>query len=233
MTDSISWERYTKSRPPEGPVRWRLPSLTVPSLTQRAVYVTFIAHMRIRMAGHTNVLSPMFDHWDGYGVLVPDDLEWQALAAPVNCETWEIVGLAMEGVAMPQCPYCDRVPALHGVQAYNGGGVGTKRPDLFNRFGFKCCGWGDTPTSSDPRTLVERRRQANERLIANQLGSDGPRFYEHILRNERGEFVSSLVSVAEGPEFGRPGIDYDKAFSVSQQPLYAGPETVLVKGETK
>lgn len=228
MTDSISWVKYTEARPSEGQVRWRLPSQTLPGL-----HITFIAHMRKRHAGYEFVTSPMFDHWDGYNVLVPKDLEWQALAAPVKCEDWELTGLALEGVAMPQCPYCDRVPVLHGVQAYNGGGVGTKRPDLFNRFGFKCCGWGETPTSTDPRILVERRRQANERLIANQLGSDGPRYYEHILRNERGEFLRSLVSNAEGPEFGRPDIDYDKTFSVSQMPLYAGPETVLVKGETK
>lgn len=67
------WIAYAEQKPETASAYlWRLPSVGVPGLV-----VTFIAHMRTRGAGYENVLSPLFDYWDGYRVILPQGVQWQ------------------------------------------------------------------------------------------------------------------------------------------------------------
>lgn len=47
-----------------------------------------------------------------------------------------------------------------------------------------------------------------------------PAWYEHTLRNERGNPINQIVSEHADQPFGKPDVDYDKLFSVSVVPLY-------------
>ncbi len=61
---SAGWTLYSERRPDKaGVYEWRVPSKAVPG----AVLIV-AAHMRMRGAGFSQVLSPSFDHWDGYRV---------------------------------------------------------------------------------------------------------------------------------------------------------------------
>ncbi|MDG9809453.1 MULTISPECIES: hypothetical protein [Pseudomonas] len=50
-----------------------------------------------------------------------------------------------------------------------------------------------------------------------------PVWYEHTLRNERGEAVGQTIADHQGPAFGKPDVDYDKSFSVDVVALYKSP----------
>lgn len=58
-----------------------------------------------------------------------------------------------------------------------------------------------------------------------------PTWYEHTLRNERGEVVSTILADHDGPAFGRPDVDYDKLFSVVVVPLYYPGEVERLRAE--
>lgn len=47
-----------------------------------------------------------------------------------------------------------------------------------------------------------------------------PAWYEHTMLNERGTAIQTIISEHQGPAFGKPDVDYDKAFSVSIEPLF-------------
>lgn len=150
-----TWINYAEQRPKAaGAYRWRLPSLAVPGL-----FVIFTAHMRERGAGHERVLSPMFDYWDGYRILLPEGVQWQELDSPSTCARHEVKDVAIEGLEIRECPYCLKAPKLDGVLRYNGGGVGLSEPNKFNSWQLKCCTWGQTPTYADPRELVASRER--------------------------------------------------------------------------
>lgn len=175
-----NWINYAEQRPETaGAYRWRLPSLAIPGL-----FITFTAHHRSRMAGFETVNSPVFDHWDGYNVHVPQGTQWQVLEESKDCERFRIIDVAVEGLAPRPCPYCNKVPVVDGITRYAGGGVSTSNPDRFNAWTLKCCSWGSTPTYADPRELVDRR----EKALSKQGQHQGePVAYRHIeLDGEKG-----------------------------------------------
>lgn len=47
-----------------------------------------------------------------------------------------------------------------------------------------------------------------------------PSWYEHTLHDECGVAISTIVAKGEGSAFGKPGVDYDKLFTVSAEPLF-------------
>lgn len=59
-----------------------------------------------------------------------------------------------------------------------------------------------------------------------------PAWYEHTLRNERCEVVSTIIADYEkGPAFGKPDVDYDKLFTVVVVPLYYPDEVERLRAE--
>lgn len=156
------WINYAEQRPTvAGAYRWRLESVVVPGM-----FVTFVAHMRERGAGYENVLSPLFDYWDGYSVHVPAGLQWQALRPedPQDVEWCRVAGVEVEGLSPLPCPYCNKVPKWDALLRYDGGGVGLTDPHKFNNWKLVCCAWGSTPVSKYPIALVERRDSVLSRL---------------------------------------------------------------------
>lgn len=156
------WINYAEQRPTvAGAYRWRLESVVVPGM-----FVTFVAHMRERGAGHENVLSPLFDYWDGYRVHVPADLQWQALRPedPQNVEWCRVAGVEVEGLSPIPCPYCNKVPVWDALMRYDGGGVRLSDPHMFNNWKLVCCGWGSSPALKNPIELVKCRDSVLSRL---------------------------------------------------------------------
>lgn len=161
----MSWTSYTDRKPESaGAYRWRMESTVVAGM-----FVTFIAHMRTRGAGYENVLSPLFDYWDGYRVHVPAGLQWQPLRAedPQDVEWHRVAAVEVEDLSPMPCPYCNRVPVLEGLQRYQGhSGCDRKMPSLYNEWSLKCCAWGNTPSYKSPIDLVERRDSVLRRISA-------------------------------------------------------------------
>jgi hypothetical protein len=152
------WRNYAESRPSEaGPYQWRLPSISL-----AGAFVIFHAHMRMRGNGYSDpILSPSFDHWDGYTVHVPAGAQWREPNPAVKCARHETTGLAIEGLEFAACLYCGNVPMLEGLQAPPGGGVVCNaNPQHMNRWRLKCCAWGSSPTLADPREIERIRRAA-------------------------------------------------------------------------
>lgn len=156
MQEQAPWFPYDGQPPTaEGEYLWRVPSRIVPGIS-----IVFVAHMRRRGAGHHDVISPVFDYWDGYRVHVPQGTEWRHLPAPIGSKRHEITALSIDGLAHEKCLYCGRVPRLNGCQRTNTGGVVISGdPHMFNRWWLTCCEWGKTPHLNDPREL-ERIRAA-------------------------------------------------------------------------
>lgn len=151
--DQNIWTKYSERKPETaGPYRWRMTSQSVKGLP-----VEFVAHMRTRWAGYKTVLSPDFDYWDGYRLLVPSDAEWAT--TEVQCKSHETVGLKLPSVELLPCPFCRVVPFWKGVQTptYGGGVIIGAGPHQYNSWWLECCNWVKTPRLDDPRELAKRR----------------------------------------------------------------------------
>ncbi|MFJ2455392.1 hypothetical protein ACIOWK_27270 [Pseudomonas protegens] len=149
-----NWIAYAEQRPEAAVAyRWRLPSVGVPGL-----FVTFLAHMRTRGAGHESVLSPLFDYWDGYRVILPQGVQWQPAEEHAGVKWHDYGGVRAEGVDPCACPYCEKVPLLKGAKRYNDGSLSHgASPHEYNTWWLECCAWARTPHYKDPRDLVARR----------------------------------------------------------------------------
>lgn len=160
--DSEDWEMndwitYKECRPEtEGVYEWRVPSLTVPDMI-----VLVAAYMRKRGAGYVDVLSPVFDYWDGYRVHVPEGLQWRPTREHGDVKWHAVKLIGVEGLEHADCIYCGKTPTLHALQRGSMGGVVVSdSPHRFNSWWLKCCGWGETPSLSDPREIERIRLEA-------------------------------------------------------------------------
>lgn len=75
----MSFKNYRTEKPPEeGWYVWRVNHRHIKNLT-----IEFLSKYRTRGAGFETVLSPQFDYWDGYRILLPDgNIEWDH----IECE---------------------------------------------------------------------------------------------------------------------------------------------------
>jgi len=148
------WIKYSEQKPTnEGPYEWRVPSTAVPGLI-----VTCVAHMRKRGAGYTEVISPVFDYWDGYRVHVPDGTEWREVSDIKKTQWHEITSIAAEGVVNVPCPFCGMEPSWEAhIASMSGGYVIGSDPHRLNEWKLNCCTWAKTPRFRDPRELSEKR----------------------------------------------------------------------------
>jgi len=152
--EAVAWIPYAERRPESaGQYQWRLPSVRTPGL-----FVTFIAYMRERGAGFENVLSPVFDRWNGYSVSVPKGTEWRpAPEGTKPADHWcRVTDVQPEGVELAPCPYCKRVP-VWSMSAYD-------EPHTATGWELKCCSWARTPSYADPRELAAKRNEALSNL---------------------------------------------------------------------
>jgi hypothetical protein len=151
-----AWTEYAERRPETaGQYQWRLASRSTPGL-----FVTFFAYMRERGAGFEQVLSPVFDSWNGYSVSVPNGTQWRpAPEGTKPADHWcRITEVRPEGVESVLCPYCNRVPRW-SMNAYD-------EPHTATGWRLECCPWAKTPTYADPRELAARRNAALANIAA-------------------------------------------------------------------
>lgn len=136
----------------EGHYEWRVPSKAVPGEV-----MVVIAPMRWRGAGYTKVLSPSFDHWDGYRVSIPEDIAWRELPSTdeKRSDVSELVDI--EGIENAPCPFCQAIPQWKASRVTRGGYTFNPDPEDLNCFSLSCCDWAKTPEYGNPRELAEQR----------------------------------------------------------------------------
>ena len=148
----VRWRSYAEDPPATaGVYRWRVKSRTL-----KDSFVTFDAHMRKRWASYQEALSPSFDHWDGYRIIVPDGMEWGE-ASDATLKDHCFGQVAVENLDIAACPFCARTPQLHGVVRYaNGVAIGGE-PFNYNTWWLECCEWARTPHVDNLLKMVADR----------------------------------------------------------------------------
>lgn len=140
----MEWVNYSERKPESaGVYLWRMGSRVAKGIT-----VIARAKFRLRGAGYDNVLSPEFDHWNGYSVLVPKELQWAEDDASLPDISFENLPDARE------CPFCNRKPTIKAFE-WNQGCRLSPEPYILNKFQLKCCGWIAAVTFDHPVTAIE------------------------------------------------------------------------------
>lgn len=154
---SADWISYHDAPPAEaGIYEWRMPSKKCVGLV-----IGVFAHHRRRGAGRRDVLSPSFDHWNGWEVRVPAALQWRQPTSAPDIKPHQERLSFVEGVSLEACPFCHRVPTFHAYQTGSGGGVVIcGAPEDWNHWWTACCGWAGKRYFDDPRKLAEARTAA-------------------------------------------------------------------------
>ncbi|MGP2520493.1 hypothetical protein ACTUSX_11470 [Pantoea ananatis] len=140
----MEWIKYSERKPDAaGVYLWRMSSRKVDGLT-----VIARAKMRLRSAGYENVLSPEFDYWNGYSLVLPGELEWSENEESVS-------DISFENLAAPSaCPFCKNVPSIKAFE-WDGGCRIRPEPYILNQFQLKCCGWIAPVTFKSPIIAIE------------------------------------------------------------------------------
>lgn len=111
------WIAYAAQRPEAaGVYRWRIPSVAM-----KGRNVTFLANMRLRGAGFKNNISPEFDYWDGWKIIIPVGVEWQPLKTQPEKARSSYSDVDIEGIENVPCPFCSKIPKWKGYRTYSGG----------------------------------------------------------------------------------------------------------------
>jgi hypothetical protein len=152
---------YRQEKPPsEGWYIWRLPHKFLEGVT-----LVFLAKYRLRGAGLASVLSPSFDYWDGYRVLLPKGaVEWSEYNGEEPKAGREL--LEVIGVDNAPCPFCKRKPTWR----YHGRYIAAPPTDT-EYFYLECCHWFDG-FKSRMRNPVELAAKRNEALSCCVLFGD-------------------------------------------------------------
>lgn len=141
------WRLYADEKPTvEALYQWRVQHARMPDM-----HVRFVAPMRYRGAGFETVLSPPFDYWDGYRVLVPLSTQWRVWPGKRDKEYPRYTNILVEGLTHHACPFCGQVPSLVGSNN------GTAGPHEYSSWWLQCCGWVKEVHFSDPRALAAQR----------------------------------------------------------------------------
>ena len=119
-------------------------------------FVTFDAHMRKRWADYEEVLSPSFDRWDGYRVIVPEGTEWSA-AIDGTVKDHAYGSIWLDGMDVLPCPFCARAPHLHGVHRDGKYTYICAAPFDYTVWWLECCEWARTPHVDNLLKMVADR----------------------------------------------------------------------------
>ncbi|EPC3489384.1 hypothetical protein [Enterobacter kobei] len=140
----MQWVKYSERKPDSaGVYMWRMGSRKVKGLV-----VIARAKFRLRGAGYEDVLSPEFDRWDGYSVVVPGELQWAEDDGSLPDISFENLPDATE------CPFCKRQPVIKAFEWDRGCRIGPE-PYILNQFLLKCCGWIAPVTFDSPISAIE------------------------------------------------------------------------------
>jgi hypothetical protein len=153
MNDLV-FKDYRKEKPTkEGVFVWRLNHKFI-----KDVVIVFTAKYRSRGAGYETVLSPEFDYWDGYRVLLPDGpIEWCEYDGEPRKYTHEIIDI--EGLKNVACPFCGKIPKW----VYSGRYICADPTDT-DYFYLQCCAYFDGFGTRDrnPKDITKARNEALE-----------------------------------------------------------------------
>jgi hypothetical protein len=108
VENKMKFKNYSKEKPPyPGWYVWR-----VRHKTMKDVLITFLALFRTRGAGFTTVVSPEFDYWDGYRVLLPKVIEWAPYVGeePKKYKLNKVLNI--NSLYITRCPFCKKIPEL-------------------------------------------------------------------------------------------------------------------------
>ncbi|HHS9775869.1 TPA: hypothetical protein ACTW8Y_000498 [Raoultella ornithinolytica] len=140
----MDWINYSERKPESvGVYLWRMKSRAVRGLT-----VIARAKFRKRGAGYEDVLSPEFDYWNGYSIIVPGELQWAEDDKSVPDISFENLPVAAE------CPFCKKRPSIKAFEWNQGCRIGPE-PFILNKFQLKCCGWISALTFDSPVIAIE------------------------------------------------------------------------------
>lgn len=118
--------------------------------------IKFTAKYQWRMAGCRRVLSPAFEYWDGYRLLLPQGtILWEK-----TDETKEFKILNIQDIENKPCPFCGKVPEW----GYGGRFISASPLDS-EYFYLVCCGYfnGFLNRHRDPRAIATWRNTALRR----------------------------------------------------------------------
>ena len=144
--------------PDEGWYIWRLQGKFLPDIT-----LVFLDKFRKRGAGYIDVISPGFDYWDGYRVLLPNGpIEWALYGGEPPKTGYEL--LEVVGTDNLPCPFCGEKPTWRYSGRYIGAG-----PIDTDYYYLECCHWFDGFRSrmKNPLELAEKR---NEAIVKHRIG---------------------------------------------------------------
>lgn len=143
----MKFKNYSKEKPScPGWYVWR-----VRHKTMKDVLITFLARFRTRGAGFTTVVSPEFDYWDGYKVLLPKAIEWAPYVGEEPKRHSNKV-LNINSLYIAKCPFCQKTPEL----VYSGRFIGATPIDS-EYWRLSCCEWAGSPRIINPIKLINRR----------------------------------------------------------------------------
>lgn len=152
MCDDYIFKDYRKEKPQiEGWYAWRLPHKFI-----GGVVLIFLAKFRKRGAGFEQVLSPEFDYWDGYNVLLPKGpIEWSEYNGDAPRPGYEL--LEIVNINNVKCAFCKTEPIWKYSSRYIGSG-----PTDTNYFYLECCRWfnGFGSRMQNPFELTKQRNIA-------------------------------------------------------------------------
>lgn len=153
MNKNINWKLYKNEAPKQIGYYWfRAKSHTVKDLT-----VSYVGQMRERGAGYHWVISPCCDYWDGYNVIVPDELEWAEYDGEIKDKYTFNYSFGFEEDIL-SCPFCGNVPVFKYHMRWIGAG-----PLDSEEWYIRCCN-GIKIEESDPRDVLKKW---NKRFIKN------------------------------------------------------------------
>jgi hypothetical protein len=160
------WRSYADEKPESaGWFEWSLPWRK-----SEDIRIRFVAENRKRTAGFKDIISPSFDHWDGYRVLLPDGLLWRDHERQ-DYEAYGNYSVALVGVEdVAPCPFCGGKPNLRGIRkSMSGGVIMPSYPHEWNTWYLKCCRWIHGPHFSSPVAVTT---EWNDRLKAARSASE-------------------------------------------------------------
>lgn len=170
------WIEYSEKRPDAyGVYEW-----SIPSETMKGESIVVLAHMRWRGAGCQDVLSPSFDYWDGYRVIVPKGTKWREHNGDHKAikEHDEIV-IGIESRELRKCEFCGELPSIKAWRRHSSGGISiTPCPSQLNDFRLECCREGTIKTA-------ESIFEAESQRAADCLKSDAPALLDALEVAER------------------------------------------------
>lgn len=138
---------YTIKPEKEGYYLWKVPHKRKPDIS-----ITFISQFRLRGAGYQNILSPDFDYWDGYRIILPKQIEWDYYTGPIPQTYKDTVDINNLFKTITICPFCKQIPKL----VYSPNHIGGTAIDSEYWY-TECCSWVKSPRYNNPIELITTR----------------------------------------------------------------------------